>query len=100
MLIVFFRWYLATEDLNVVEFALTASQGILHTGIIDHTVDRVGVGRLEKCWTTVGFADVLDDLHLCWVDMFESFRPQMTSPQHAKDAYLLAVANSGQSTRP
>jgi hypothetical protein len=103
MLIVFFRCYLATEDLNVAEFALTASQGILHTevsGIIDHTVDRVGVGRLEKCWTTAGFADVWDDLHLCWVDMFESFRPQMTSPQDAKDAYLLAVANSGQSSRP
>ena len=72
MLIVFFRCYLATEDLNVAEFALTASQGILHTevsGIIDHTVDRVGVGRLEKCWTTAGFADVWDDLHLCvgWI---------------------------------
>ena len=103
MLIVFFRRYLATEDLNVAEFVLTASQGILPTevsGIIDHTVDRVGIGRLEKCWTTAGFADVWDDLHLCWVDMFESFRPQTTSPQDAKDAYLLAVANSGQSSRP
>ena len=52
MLIVFFRRYLATEDLNVAEFVLSASQGILPTeisGIIDHTDDRVGIGRLERC---------------------------------------------------
>ena len=103
MLIVFFRRYLATADSKVAEFILTASQGILPTEtsvVVDHTVDRVGIRRLQNCWTTAGFADVWDDLHLCWVDMFESFRPQTTSPQDAKDAYLLAVANSGQSSRP
>ena len=57
MLFVFFRCYLAVEDLNVAEFVRSASQGILPTeisGIIDHTVDRVGIGRLEKCYTTAG----------------------------------------------
>ena len=103
MLIVFFRRYLATEDLNVAEFVLSASQGILPTevsGIIDHTDDRVGIGRLERCWTTAGFADVWDDLHLGWVDMFESLRPQTISPQSATAAYLLVSANAGQSSRP
>ena len=77
MLIVFFRRYLATADSKVAEFILTASQGILPTEtsvVVDHTVDRVGIRRLQNCWTTAGFADVWDDLHLCWVDMFESFR--------------------------
>ena len=103
MLIVYFRCYLATEDLNVAEFVLSASQGILPTessGIIDHTYDRVGIGRLERCWTTAGFADVWDDLHFCWVDMFEYFRPQTIRPQAARSAYILASANSGQSSRP
>ena len=103
MLIVFFRRYLATDDSKVAEFILTASQGILPTetsGVIDISVDRIGIGRLEKCWTTAGFADVWDDLHLCWVDMFESFRPQTISPQAAKAAYFLVSANSGQSSRP
>ena len=103
MLIVFFRRYLATADSKVAEFILTASQGILPTEtsvVVDHTVDRVGIRRLQNCWTTAGFADVWDDLHLCWVDMFESFRPQTISPQSAKAAYILASANAGQSTRP
>ena len=103
MLIVFFRRYLATADSKVAEFILTASQGILPTEtsvVVDHTVDRVGIRRLQNCWTTAGFADVWDDLHLCWVDMFESFRPQTISPQSAKAAYTLASANAGQSTRP
>ena len=103
MLIVYFRCYLAAEDLNVAEFVRTASQGILPTeisGIIDHTDDRVGIGRLERCWTNAGFADVWDDLHFGWVDMFESFRPQTISPQAASSAYILASANAGQSSRP
>ena len=52
MLIVFFRRYLAADDLKVDEFILTASQGILPTescGVIDISIERIEIGRLETC---------------------------------------------------
>ena len=103
MLIGFFRRYLATADSEVDEFILTASQGILPTEVpvvVDHAVDRIGISRLQKCWTTDGFAEVWDNMHFCWVDMFESFRPHTISPQAARSAYILNSANTGQSSRP